>query len=120
MSPEAVEKNRLSHIGIRKTPETIAKIVAARAGYKHSMETRKKMSEWQIGRKMSPEAILKGVLARRGYRASAETKAKISAAGKGRPKSAATRAKMSASQKRRFAKSVAARALNKMEAQHAH
>lgn len=60
-TPEAVEKNRLGHLGKKQSIESIAKSVAARAGFRHSEESKAKMSEWQIGRKMSPESVAKSV-----------------------------------------------------------
>jgi group I intron endonuclease len=98
-------------------------------GFKHSEESKKRMTAWQLGKKLSPEhkakvsAALRGNTYARGFVHSPETRAKISAALRGRkhafteehirnialaarkrPKpSPETRAKMSAAKLRRHA-----------------
>jgi hypothetical protein len=47
-------------------------VVIGMKGKKHSLETRKKMSEWQIGRKMSNEAKRKMSIAKKGKKLSEE------------------------------------------------
>lgn len=76
--------------GKKHSPETIAKIQEARrknGTYKHSLETIAKISAAHKGKKKSPR--------------SQETKAKISAAKKGKKRSVETRAKISATLKKR-------------------
>jgi group I intron endonuclease len=72
-----------------------------------SDETKEKHRLGRLGKKASPETIAKQILKRLGTKRSEETKKKISEALKGiqrEPISEETRAKMSESQKKRFAK----------------
>ncbi len=71
MSPEAIEKARLSHVGSKRSDETKERIRAKALGRKVSLETRAKMS--QAGKLRAP--------------AGDSTRAKISAALKGRIRS---------------------------------
>ena len=87
--------------GIKRSPETCAKIRAVRAGKKHSSETRDKMSDTRKGRKSSPETCAKISAARKGIKKSPETLAKMSAAQTGKKLSPETCAKMSAAKKGR-------------------
>jgi len=65
--------NAISHIGLKQTPEHVAKRTAKIIGNK-----------WNVGRKQSSEHILKRILANTGKKRSAETKRKISIANKGK------------------------------------
>lgn len=69
----------------RNSPETRAKISAAKKGWRPSIETRKNMSIAQIGRKQTEETKQKLSKARKGIPKSEETKAKISEALKNNP-----------------------------------
>jgi 5-methylcytosine-specific restriction endonuclease McrA len=70
MSQEQKDKLSIAKKGIRQSQETIAKQVASRAGYKHSEETKQKISN---GNKGKTTIVTE------------ETKLKISAALKGKP-----------------------------------
>ena len=52
-------------MGRKQSPETIKKRIETRKGYKHSEQTKKKMSEAAKGRKPSPEAIQKRIETRK-------------------------------------------------------
>ena len=94
-------------------------ISAALKGIKRSPETLAKMSAARKGRKMSPEFCAKRVAALKGRKRSPETCAKMSAANKGKKLSAETCAKMSAAKKgikfspEHIAKRQATRAANR-------
>lgn len=81
------EKNRISHLGRKRSPESIRKSSEANRGRKNTPETIAKMSAAAKGRIFSPE-----------------TRAKLSAAHKGIFPTIEARYKMSASQKRRISK----------------
>lgn len=106
--------------GRKFSPEEIAKRVATRAGYKHTAETRAKISESHIGishvtsdqtrerisatniklgRKPSREATEKSAAMRRGIPLPVETRLKVSATKTGSKLTTETRAKMSAAAK---------------------
>jgi len=70
----------------QRSPETRAKISAARLGKRLSPESRAKLSAWRTGRKNGPMSI--------------EQRAKISAANKGKSPSLEHRAKLSVARKR--------------------
>ncbi len=70
-------------------------------GYRHSAETRKRMSEWQIGRKMSLQARQKIGECKRGKPLSSEHKAKISKSLNGYKRSLEVRRNMSNAQRGR-------------------
>lgn len=55
--PEAIEKIRQKALGRSRSPESIAKAVASRAGWTPSAETRALWSEQRKGRKFTPEAL---------------------------------------------------------------
>ena len=71
-TPETRLKQSLSHIGnkshlgIKHTPETIARMSAIKTGKKLSAETRAKISASHVGRKFSPETRAKLSLSNRG------------------------------------------------------
>ena len=71
-------------------------------GFKHSPETRAKISKAGKGRKVSPESIAKWKAANKGRKLSAEHRAKIAESGRGRSPSAETRVKMSEASKKRW------------------
>jgi group I intron endonuclease len=99
-SADAVEKNRISHLGQKNSAESYAKGAEKRRGFKHTEETKNKMSAWQIGRKMSPDSIAKCVATRRagaGYSPSIETRKKISDALAGKNKSEQMKSRLSKS-----------------------
>lgn len=76
--------------GLKRRPESVARSVLARIGFKHSAETKKRMSEAQkgrqpwLGRKHSPESRARMSVAQKGRTFSLEALAKMSAARKGR------------------------------------
>ena len=80
------------------SPETKAKMAAAKTGKKRSPETRAKIGAARTGKKRSPETKAKMAAAKTGKKRSPETKAKIAAAHAGKPLSPETRAKISAAQ----------------------
>jgi len=87
------------------SPATRAKLSAKQAanrGWRHSEETRAKMSASAKGRVMSVEARAKLAASRRGKPLSDETKAKLSRALRGIQRSPEYRAKMAASTSRRL------------------
>lgn len=86
--------------GYKSTPETCAKLRAARLGTKASPEARARMSAAHRGRKRSPEAIAATAAKNRGQKRSAECKAKISAVHKGRKHSPEQCAAQSVNMKR--------------------
>ncbi len=88
-----------SRRGWRHTEETRAKISEANRGKKLSEETRAKISESLKGKKPSTETRAKISAAHKGKKLSEETRAKLSAAHKGKKFSAETRAKLSAANK---------------------
>ena len=71
----------LSHLGKQQSPELIEKRVAARAGYRHREETKRKIGNANAGNKLAP--------------LSAERKAEISRQQKGRVKTEEERQKIS-------------------------
>jgi hypothetical protein len=72
-------------IGVPRTPETKAKISASKmghAGYFHSLEHRKKMSEWMKNRKVSAETrarLSSALMGHPGVKFTLELRAKMSA-----------------------------------------
>lgn len=130
-SPEQLARLSVAHVGLKQTDESRAKrseslkrayaegrrkvadgarlaLTAwnrAGAGKRLSAEHCAKLSAAGRGRKRPPEAIAKTAAGLRGRQVSAETRAKISAAASSI--SDATRAKMSDSAKRRWAKGCA-------------
>jgi group I intron endonuclease len=109
-TPEMLKRNAESHAGIKWPEETRrrrsaqskergisdelrAKMIASRIknAKKHSVETRRRISEAQIGKVMSAETREKCSKAQMGHPVSSETRAKISAAHKGRVHSQAVR-----------------------------
>ena len=79
-----------SHLGMKHSPETLAKLSAASLGRKHTPETRAKMSAGllgntrNLGKKRSPATRAKISAANLGKKRSPETLVKISAAKKGK------------------------------------
>lgn len=57
LSPERIEKMRISSIGRIKSPETCKRISENKKGWSPSKETRKKMSEGQIASQSKPKSI---------------------------------------------------------------
>jgi hypothetical protein len=66
--------------GFKKSPEAVAKIVAARTGTTIPADVRKKISEAQLGRHFSEEHRAKIAEASRGQQPTAETRARMSKA----------------------------------------
>ena len=85
--------------GRKRSPETLAKMSAAKKGRKLSPEHIAKMSATRKGRKMSPEFCAKMSDTRKGRKSSPETCAKMSAARKGIKKTPEHIAKISAARK---------------------
>lgn len=83
--------------GFKHSPETKLKMSLAKRGWKPSIETRKKMSESGKGKKLSMESIQKRTETRKkkGYKHSLETRKKMSLASLGKKKSKEARQKMS-------------------------
>lgn len=80
-------------------------IAGSSRGFKHSEETRRKLSESRKGRPISPEARAKSAATQRGRKrppCSAEWRERLSKAGKGLRRSKETRARMSAAMKGRI------------------
>lgn len=65
------------HLGVKQSPEFIAKRVAARKGYKHSEETKQKMRDSRVGYRQTDEAKAKIRAANLGLKMSEATKQKI-------------------------------------------
>ena len=86
-SPETCAKMSAAKTGRKYSPETLTKMSAAKKGRKRSPEFCAKMSVIQKGKKKSPEHIAKISAAKTGRKHSPETCAKISAALKGVKKS---------------------------------
>ncbi len=98
-SLETRAKMSAAHKGRKLTPEAVANQVASRRagkGWKHTPESKAKLSAVQIGKVISTETRAKMSAARIGLRRSEETKAKMSASRMGIVFSEQTRAKMSA------------------------
>lgn len=86
--------------GYKHTPETRAKMSAAQRGRTFSSEHRAKISAGLRGRKLSPESIAKMAAANRGRPRSPEAIAKTAAANSGRTRSPESIAKMVAAAQR--------------------
>jgi group I intron endonuclease len=82
-----------SVLGIKRRPETLAKMSVARTGKGHSEETKRRMSE--ISSNISDETRRKMSESAKRRRASAETREKMSKASKGRRHTEETRRRMS-------------------------
>lgn len=95
---EAREKISKSNLEKWSDPAFREKVLNARKGYKHSEETKKKMSASMAGLKRSEEACKNIGLSKTGIHPSEEARRKMSAASKGVKKSEETRRKMSAAQ----------------------
>lgn len=93
-------KSGASLKGVKKSPETIARMSAAQKGRIISDETRAKMRAAKLGKKRSPESIAKQKL----RTITAETRAKLSATSTGRRHTPETRAKIKANHWRKTAK----------------
>ncbi len=78
-NPEAIEKTRAAHIGMKRSRETKARISASRIGRKASAETKKKLSAAHKGRVVSEETREKLRAVLKGRKFSPETKARMSA-----------------------------------------
>lgn len=85
-----------SPLGIKCSPETIAKMSESHKGKIFSQEHRNQLSKSATGRKMSIESIAKAVLGRSGRIITDESRAKMSVARIGKTWSAETRVKMEA------------------------
>lgn len=93
-SAEAVEKTAAAHRGTKRSEavrQKISEAASRRKRGRHSLETRRKISQWQIGRKMSPEAIEKMAATKRGVKRSDESRRKQSETMTGRKMPEATR-----------------------------
>lgn len=92
---DIVERDRLfntapaagSSLGLRHTPEAVAKVSAARRGRKHSPETIERMRAAHTGKKRSPEANEKTAAANRGRKHSPEAIERMRAAHTGKKRS---------------------------------
>lgn len=93
-SEEAIEKNRLAHIGKKASDETKRKIGEASKGRKHTEESKQKIREAAKGRKISTEQRKKLSNALKGRKLTEEVRRKISDANKGRVIKAETREKI--------------------------
>jgi group I intron endonuclease len=91
--------------GKTRSPEAVAKTVAANTGKKRSAEIRAGISKRNTGRPVSAETREKMSKANTGKKCSEETKAKMSKASKGKPKSEEAKERMSLAAKLRWAKS---------------
>lgn len=80
-----------SRLGIKSSPEHIAKIVAANKGKKKTFEQKEFLRQLRLGTKLTEEQKT----ARRNYRHAEEDKIKISLAGKGRKHTKEAKAEMS-------------------------
>lgn len=79
--PEQLKRGifyRWGMLGKKHSPETRAKMTAARRGKKHSAETKAKIAASHRGKKHSPETRAKMAASHRGKKHSPETKAKMS------------------------------------------
>lgn len=88
---------QMNRLGMKHTPEALAKMSLALTGRKHTPETCAKIGNAQRGKKCSPESIEKHRQAIIGKIPSDETRAKMSAAHKGRKWTDESKAKLSAS-----------------------
>ena len=88
--------NTALHTGRKRSPETCAKISAAKMGKRPSEETRARLAAAMTGKKHTEESKLKIGAAGRGRKYSAEHRAKMSMAQKGKRHTEETRAKLSA------------------------
>lgn len=100
-SPQTVEKVANYHRGRKRSEETCRKIAIAARGRVISPETRAKISQRFRGRKLSLEHRQKIGARTKGRIVSAETRAKMSAAWVGRVVTQKTRAKMAAASRGR-------------------
>lgn len=91
-SPETRAKMAAAARGRKMSPESVAKMVAANRGRKLSAAHRAKQSAAMRGRKKSPEAIAKSAEARRGGTRTAEARARMSIAARNRKRSPKSRA----------------------------
>lgn len=94
-TPEAIEKNRQSHLGKKHTEETKEKMRIINIGRKHTEETKKKLSIIHTGKKLTEEHKLNIGKANKGKKLSEEHKKKISKANKGKKRSEETKLKLS-------------------------
>lgn len=85
-----------SLLGYKHSPESRAKMSAVGRGKKRSPETRAKMSAASMGKTMPRDGVEKSAAAKRGVRHSPEARAKMSAAGRGRKHSPEHNANVSA------------------------
>lgn len=93
-----------SSLGIKRRPETRAKVSAANRGRKDSAEARAKKSASHVGTKHSDETRAKMSISLSAANARPEVKAKISAALRGIKRSDETRAKVAAATKEAMAR----------------
>lgn len=129
MTSEVREKMSTASRGKKKSPEHVARVAKAKTGFRHSDETRAKLSSQRLGRplshenkesiraamadpevrakisaanrgrKLTPEHIEKVAAANRGRKLSAEHCAKISKANKGRQRTESHAANIAASKR---------------------
>ena len=85
-TPETCARISAAKKGVKRSPETRARISAGLLGHETSPECREKRRINGLGRKHSPEALAKIIAAKTGKSPSPETRAKLSAATKGRPR----------------------------------
>jgi group I intron endonuclease len=83
-SEEHKAKLRAAKVGVKQSPEAIAKRTAALTGLKRSPEVCAAIGARTKGRKLSPEHKAKLIASKVGREVSAETRAKLSATSKGR------------------------------------
>jgi hypothetical protein len=129
MSPESVAKTAAANRGRKRTAETRRKMSAAgialvrspgigrvisaaklASGYKHSPETREKISTARLGRKLSPESIEKRSAKIRGQKRNPAAVAKTAEGNRGQKRSLEVCAKFSAIAKARVRKPHSAEA----------
>ena len=92
-----------SQLGVKRSPETLAKMSLASKGRAPSPETRAKLSAASKEMHQRPDIKAKIIAALTGRKLSPESRAKIATAARGRHPDPEARAKMSASAKRRRA-----------------
>lgn len=94
-SPETLARLSIVHSTANLSAETRARMSASQADRRHTDETKKKLSLLWRGRKLSAEECARRSERMKGHFVSEETRAKMAAAATGKPVSAETRRKLS-------------------------